>query len=314
MKLIDVTLRDGGHQPQFRWPHRFASEYYKLSTSAESINFVELGYWKQTGKFDGDFYHLTESLLDSLFLQQRQKLAVMIDYHYCSKDLRDYPGQTSGALGLIRLTARREDYLPAVQFLAELRAQTGAATSLNIFNVSNYDNSELDVAFQAISSSPPDYVYLADTHGSLDLEKEAPRFARAAQQISQMGATPGFHLHDHSGRAYHNFRQLEKLGFEITDVSLNGLGKGIGNLRLEHVIADDELIPFLDMWWRNEELLSMKRSPFGLVTGLSSVTDHYADQAEEAGMSVAAFWEFVSSLKPRLRDNFDSSQLEEGFK
>ena len=44
------------------------------------------------------------------------------------------------------------------------------------------------------------------------------------------------HLHDHSGRGYFNFRQLEKYKIFMSDASVRGMGKGFGNLRLEHII------------------------------------------------------------------------------
>ena len=52
MKFIDVTLRDGGHQHNFNWPLDFVKRYLESLNSFDEIEFVELGYWKQSGKFD----------------------------------------------------------------------------------------------------------------------------------------------------------------------------------------------------------------------------------------------------------------------
>ena len=52
MKLIDVTLRDGGHQKGCSWPLEVVERYLHSINSFQDIDFVELGYWKQTGKFD----------------------------------------------------------------------------------------------------------------------------------------------------------------------------------------------------------------------------------------------------------------------
>ena len=309
MKLIDVTLRDGGHQNAFHWPRQFAHSYYELAARSKSIDFVEVGYWKQSKKFDGEFYHLDEELLGSLGFTGFAKLAIMIDFHYCTQNLAEYPDEASGVLGLIRLTARREDYKEAVRFLEDLRNRTGAQTSLNIFNVSNYTEVELHEAFDAIAPLPPDYVYLADTHGSLDLEANGEIFERSAHKILEMGASPGFHLHDHSGRGFHNFRLLESLGFEITDISLNGLGKGGGNLHLEHVISGDELVPFLSLWSDNRRMLAMEKSPYDLVAGLASVTDHYSNQAENMEVDLQSFWNFAQSLIREEKDNFDPGKM-----
>ena len=48
MKFIDVTLRDGGHQHGFNWPLEFIERYFKSINLFPEIEFVELGYWKQS--------------------------------------------------------------------------------------------------------------------------------------------------------------------------------------------------------------------------------------------------------------------------
>ena len=57
MKIIDVTLRDGGFTCDFDWPMKFAQEYYKLLSKLD-VNLVELGYWKQTAKSSNRFFDL----------------------------------------------------------------------------------------------------------------------------------------------------------------------------------------------------------------------------------------------------------------
>ena len=78
-------------------------------------------------------------------------------------------------------------------------------------------------------------MYFADTHGGLDLVENLEMFKRYTKLIKKIGMIPGLHLHDHSGKAYFNYRNLVEAGFDATDVSLGGLGKGLGNLKLEHV-------------------------------------------------------------------------------
>ena len=65
MKYIDVTLRDGGHQHGFNWPLEFVKRYLESLNLFPEIEFVELGYWKQSDKFDGPFYSMDEKLLSS---------------------------------------------------------------------------------------------------------------------------------------------------------------------------------------------------------------------------------------------------------
>ena len=91
MKFIDVTLRDGGHQHNFNWPLEFVKRYLESVNSFGEIEFVELGYWKQSGKFDGAFYSIEEKLLKSICQMTKKKLSIMVDFHYCSHNVLDFP-------------------------------------------------------------------------------------------------------------------------------------------------------------------------------------------------------------------------------
>ena len=91
MKFIDVTLRDGGHQHGFNWPLEFVERYLKSINSFDEVEFVELGYWKQKDKFDGAFYSIEENLLSSICKKTKKKLSIMVDYHYCSHNLKAFP-------------------------------------------------------------------------------------------------------------------------------------------------------------------------------------------------------------------------------
>lgn len=312
MKLIDVTLRDGGHQVEFDWPVGFAARYASAALQLGDMDFVEIGYWKQTGKFDGSFYSVDEELVRSMSIDP-VRLAVMIDFHYCLKDLREYPGHTKPSFGLIRLTSRRESVNDALGFLAKVKRKTGAQTSINIFNLSNYSHSEILETLTCIETRPPEFVYLADTHGAINLTQDGDRFAEYARKISSFGSTPGFHLHNHLGYALSNYEALDQLGFKSADVSLNGLGKGTGNLQLEQVVSVDAALPLLDLWARNLELFKMERKPFGLIAARLSAADHYAEQAEGMAVSSAEFLSFLKTLGRKQRDNFDEALMKSYF-
>ena len=57
----------------------------------KEIEFIELGYWKQSGKFDGPFYSIEEKLLSLICKMTKKKLSIMVDYHYCSHNVEDFP-------------------------------------------------------------------------------------------------------------------------------------------------------------------------------------------------------------------------------
>ena len=109
MRYIDVTLRDGGHQHGFNWPLEFVNRYLTSINAFPEIGFVELGYWKQKDKFDGSFYSIEEELLSSICKMTKKILSIMVDYHYCSHRVEDFPSNINfNELGLIRVCLRKE--------------------------------------------------------------------------------------------------------------------------------------------------------------------------------------------------------------
>jgi 4-hydroxy 2-oxovalerate aldolase len=182
---------------------------------------------------------------------------------------------------------------------------------LNVFNVSNYEQTELDKIVDDFAKNPMDFLYFADTHGTLDLstESESLRFSSLAEKIKAAGSKPGFHLHNHSGRALKNFEALEQMGFEYADASVNGLGKGLGNLKMEEVLPAQEAVPILQLWADNTHLFEMPQNPYGIIGAKYSMTDHYAEQALEMGLTLEGFVEFAQQADRETRDNFDVGAL-----
>ena len=307
MKYIDVTLRDGGHQHGFNWPLRFVERYLDSINSFEEIEFVELGYWKQSGKFDGPFYAIEEKLLSSICKMTKKKISIMVDYHYCSHNVEDFPSNLNfNELGLIRVCLRKEDIDEGCKFVNQLKQYAKCKLSINFFNITNYNEDDLAYACEVAATSKADFMYFADTHGGLDLGEKLEIFKRYTKLIKEAGMIPGLHLHDHSGKAYYNYRNLSKAGFEATDVSLGGLGKGLGNLRLEHVFDLRGRDNILDHLIIDKDLFKMPSGPYGVLTARDSITDHYAVEAERMGLTPSEFAARLKGIVGSLKDNYNS--------
>ncbi len=306
MKFIDVTLRDGGHQHGFNWPLEFVKRYLESINSFEEVEFVELGYWKQSGKFEGPFYSLEENLLSKICKITKKKLSIMVDYHYCSHNLKDFPKKIDfDELGLIRVCLRKEDIAQGCKFVKELKKYTGCKLSINFFNITNYEKDDLKFACETAADSNADFMYFADTHGGLDLGKNLEMFKQFTKIIKEIGMIPGLHLHDHSGKAYFNYRNLLSAGFNATDVSLGGLGKGLGNLRLEHVFDLRDREHILDHLIVDKDLFLMPDGPYAILTARDNITDHYAVEAERLGLSPSQFVNRLKRISGYSKDNYN---------
>ncbi len=312
MNFIDVTLRDGGHQVKFDWPDDFVDSHINTIIESPTINFIELGYWKQTAKSTNKFYDLNEKHLrdisERLKLDNFNRFSIMVDCHYCKHDIKEYPNKDFG-MGLVRVCSRSEDIDRAVKLGESIKKKTGSKLSMNFFNITNYTMKDLERCVKLASNSGADFIYFADTHGSLDLEEEYEKYSDMAELINSYGVTPGFHLHDHSGKAYFNYRNLLKCGFGSTDLSLSGMGKGDGNLKLEHVISTSECPKIFDHLEKYRNILQMKPNSYGIISSHFSITDYYALQAMRLGLTPSAFYEKAKVIKGIDKDNYSRESL-----
>jgi 4-hydroxy 2-oxovalerate aldolase len=308
MDLIDVTLRDGGHVVNFNWPIDFAKEYYQLMCTLPEIKFIELGYWKQSSKSNNPFYNLNYEMVKEIVgNQDNNNVSIMIDYHYCLKNLDEYPTNNQNIISMIRLCVRKEDMEEGLEFGKKLKEHTGLNVSLNIFNISNYTSEELIILSTEVVKYPFDYVYFADTHGSLEFPKDSIIFNESIKLLKSSGKKIGMHLHDHSGNALWNFRHLSDLGFEFSDTSVRGMGKGSGNLKLEFVVNKKNIVDVADLIQKYTTTLRLEPTPYELITAYYGLTDNYAKEANNMNMNIKDFENICKKISGVDKDTYNKS-------
>ena len=311
--IVDVTLRDGGFTCDFDWPMEFAQEYYNL-ISKLGVSYVEMGYWKQTKKSKNRFFDLNMDTINEVTGGQgKNNVSVMIDYHYCSKDLNDYPTTKQNEIKMIRMTCRKDMVQEGYEFAVKLKQHTGLDIAFNLFNTTNYTDDELNSALDIVLDSDFDIIGFADTHGHLNLHRDIKRYEKFFKRIKDSGKKTCFHLHNHTGKAYMNYiKCLESPYVDFCDTSVMSLGKGAGNLKLENVLEDDKsllLNEFIHKYY--ESLFKKTVSPYFMVTGRYGITDHYAVQARKLNLDMNTFSNFCSTVVGLYRDNFDKTLLED---
>jgi len=312
MQLVDVTLRDGGFTCDFDWPLEFAQEYYNLVSNL-GVSCMELGYWKQTSKSQNRFFNLNMDTINQITGGQgKNNVCVMIDYHYCSKNLNDYPTSNQNEIKMIRMTARKDMIDDAIDFAVKLRKHTSLDISFNIFNTTNYTDNELNKVLDKVLKSDFEIIGFADTHGYLNLDIDKLKYEQKFKRIKDSGKKTCFHLHNHTGKAYMNYTKcLESPYVDICDTSIGGLGKGAGNLKLEEVLDNNNALLLNEFINKHYDSLFKKTiSPYYMVTGRYGITDNYATQAMKIKLPMNIFNKFCSTISGLYRDNFDKTLLE----
>ena len=306
MQIIDVTLRDGGHVREFNWPIKFAQDHYNLLCKIPEIKLIELGYWKQTSKSRNPFYNLNFEKVKKITSEKKlNNVSIMIDYHYCSKVLLDYPKNDQKEISMIRMCSRKEDIPKALKFAERLKKYTKLNVSFNIFNSTNYNKNELLKVCKLVSKYNIDYVYFADTHGDMDLEKVYKKYKKPLSILKKSGKKVGMHLHDHSGKGYFNFRQLKKYKITKCDSSIRGMGKGFGNLRTEQIIKPKYFNLVGALIKKYNDLLTMPQNIYTLITAQYAISDNYATKAKKINLDIKLFSKICAKVKGKDKDNFN---------
>lgn len=311
MKILDCTLRDGGFVNDFDWDLRFAKRYLEFMSRIK-VPIVELGYWKQNSKSKNRFYNFNEDTLDQIYngVSTPLDMSIMIDYHYCSKKISDYPKNGTTPINLVRITSRKEDLPKALKFAETLKNKTNLDMAFQIINSTNYTRKELLKTTEIIAKHDFLYVYFADSHGNLNLNENYDNYRDSVEALRFNGKKVGFHLHNHTGRALMNYYFCKNNNIDIVDATISGLGKGLGNLKLEEIISNEYFPDLIDFIIKNNQHLGdIHLNPYNLISGRANITDNYAKQALKFNPSMSCFNKFVNSLRGRARDSFDSELL-----
>lgn len=235
VKIIDVTLRDGGYRNNFA----FTPEY--ASTTVGQL--AEVGvYAAEVGYCNGSFVRKAEhgansavspAYLDGLRQAARGQLGLCVMVHPRNVDEGDLAMLAEHGVGMIRVCLRRDQLEDGLHTLALIKAQ-GVRASANITHVTTQPATVLADMAQRAEGAGADVICFADSNGHMlpsDVERLITRTSRRVH-------TPlGFHAHNNLQLALANAMAAIDAGAEYIDASLCGMGKGAGNLHLAMLIG-----------------------------------------------------------------------------
>ena len=302
--FLDCTLRDGGFTNDFKWSDKFVNNYLHL-TNKLPIEYIELGYWKQKNKSKNKFYNINEEYLIEFKKKSKKKLSVIGDFHYQEKNLSNFPKKNDKILDLIRMTCRIEDLDDCIDFMNDLKDYTNLKTSINFFNFSNYSSINLIKLKKKIPTIKSDYIYFADTHGSMNMLNLNDKFNKFIKFLSKSKKKIGFHFHDNIGTAMTNYNFCKTHDFNLFDITINGIGRGGGNLRTEFVMNKKDKNSILKFISNHTKELEINNLIYYNITGNLGVSNIYATYAFKIGVSFDKFFNFCKKLKGKNKDNFN---------
>lgn len=311
-RILDCTIRDGGYINNWRFNKRTVREIFR-ALSKSGVDYVELGFRGSEKYFDPRKYGMfrftnDDDLRDIVKGIDGPKIAVMGDYGKI--DLDDFVCANESCIDMVRIATHKNNIVNALNLLDKIK-EKGYRTSLQAMGFAAYNKKEKSDLISVIRGFNVDFCYIADSYGSIfphDIEGLFEPF------LELKNIKIGFHPHNNLQMAFANTLEAIRIGVDIIDSSIYGMGRGAGNLPTEVVLAylqvrDNKkynVVPVLNIIDRFF-LQIMAQSPWGyqlpfMIAGMFNCHPYYASEmVKRREYSIDDVWralEIVEEMKP----------------
>lgn len=233
-KILDCTIRDGGYLNDWHFDLKLVRELYRAH-SRSGVDFVEIGFRSTDKYFDPNKYgpwRFTPEQLVSEVVKGISGPAVSLMVDFGKVDIEDIPDRKNSIASMYRVAVHKDKALQAVE-LCNIIADKGYTSSIQLMGIVNYTEDDFNQILGALKDSKIDYVYFADSYGSLlpsDIKGILDRLSVTGKKI-------GFHAHNNLQLGFANTLEAIKSGVDIVDGTVYGMGRGAGNLPIEILLS-----------------------------------------------------------------------------
>ncbi|MCK5608094.1 aldolase catalytic domain-containing protein [Candidatus Pacearchaeota archaeon] len=312
VQVLDCTIRDGGYVNNWHFDKKIVREVYR-AISKSGVDIVEIGYRGTKENFDPNTYGTwrfttEENLQEVLDGIKGPRVAIMGDYGKIKID--DFEEQENSMVDMVRLAAHKNQISEAINLLENIK-EKGYETSLQAMGFTGYTPSEVNELRNTLKDSDIDYFYIADSYGSIFPNQLKSMFEPF---LELENVKIGFHPHNSLQMAFANTLEAIRIGVDIVDGSIYGMGRGSGNLPIEGLIAYLQIqskdrynvVPILSII--DKYFVEMhKETPWGyqlpyMLSGMFKCHPNYAqDLVKRQEYTIEDIWkvmEVIEEIKP----------------
>ncbi|NEB36887.1 3-hydroxy-3-methylglutaryl-CoA lyase [Streptomyces sp. SID14515] len=231
---IDVTLRDGGYRNGFNFPLDYALTHARLSVES-GFDWVEIAYRKGsllpvpnlglTGRGEDEFIAAVAREVGP------DKVAMIL--HPKNITEHDLPAMYAAGARLVRIILPSRGYERGLEYIRQAR-DIGFRVGVNFARISQWEGRDIVEVATAATDAGAEFVYLADSNGSLS-PVDTTDLTTLTKSVT--GSPVGLHAHNNLGLALSNAICAVTAGATWMDSSIQGMGKGPGNLIAEQWLA-----------------------------------------------------------------------------
>jgi 4-hydroxy 2-oxovalerate aldolase len=238
VQILDCTIRDGGYINNWRFDEKMVREVYRAASKA-GVDILEIGFRGTEEFFDTQTYGPWRYSPDELIARtvngiQGARIAVMADFGKIKAE--DFSPAQDSPVSLVRVASHKNTLKDAIALLEKIKAK-GYRVSLNAMGYTNFTLGERRKLQDMLEVAGLDYIYVADSYGSLFPEQVQPLLGPLLELGEQQGFKVGFHPHNSLQMAFANTLEAMRLGVDIVDSTFYGMGRAAGNLPSEILIS-----------------------------------------------------------------------------
>lgn len=234
-QILDCTLRDGGYVNDWRFGKKtIISILDKLEKA--NIDIIECGFLTRMVQEEAcSLFNSIEQIEEVLPKKERTAMYVAMiaigEKELHPSELSPYDGKSIEG---IRLTFHKEEIDKAIQW-AGIIMDKGYKVFMQPVGTVFYSDLELLQLVEKMNRLRPYAFYIVDTLGSMYRNEVSHRFYLIDENLNP-AIQLGFHGHNNLQLAFSNAQVLGKIQTKrtlILDSSVNGMGRGAGNLPTE---------------------------------------------------------------------------------
>jgi len=240
IRLLDVTIRDGGLCNNFAFSDAFVAALYQSNIRC-GVDYMEFGYKASRQMFDeriyGKWKFCREEDIRSVVGDNPSdmKISVMADVGRCDYKT-DFLPKAESVIDMVRVACYLHQ-IPAAIDMIEYLHGLGYETACNIMAISQADSDQVDCALAMLAGTHVDVIYLVDSYGSFYPEDASMRARSYLNAAAGTGIKIGFHAHNNQNLAFANTHAAMSCGVSYLDAAVRGMGRGAGNCEMELLLS-----------------------------------------------------------------------------
>ncbi len=240
IRLLDCTFRDGGYYNNWNFDKNIIQKYLNEVNDLK-IEYVELGFRILDDiKLKGENAYTTDRFINTFSIPSNINVGIMIN----ASDLLS----KKKPLAIIKkvISTKKDTKIKFIRFACHfnevffLRETINWLKSkkfkifVNLMQISEINPIQIKQVSKFLKTTKTDVLYLADSLGSLNPNKIKKLVNKFRKESS---LELGFHAHNNLNLALKNSLEANKYGVKWIDCTINGMGRGPGNLITEKIIS-----------------------------------------------------------------------------